>query len=252
MSGFDVPGEVKVPSATPEAYVKVAELLSAVSGAPAEAELTGQQEVLSAYRRMVGAGSQTPVRSRRRRTVISSILSAKLAAAVAAAAVPLGGLSAAAFTGSLPDSAQHFAHDTIGAPDVSSNLSDEDSVTPESSVEPTLTGQPTPTATASSHGPDVTGPAAAGLCNAWRAGGLGAKSVPLANLVAAAGDKDDVAEFCATVLGIGVTPTPTATKSDDDADEPAEQESGANKGSEHAQGKKPTPTETESSSKGRS
>ena len=173
--------------------------------------------------------------------MLSSLLTAKLAIAAAAAAVPIGGLSAAAFTGNLPDSAQELAHNTVGAPNPHSNKpadSNDDSVTPTATETPT--GSPSPSTTA--HGPDVTGPAAFGLCNAWSHGGLGPNSVPLANLVAAAGSKDDIGAFCAAVTHPGsATPEPSES-SEPSPGETHGKPSDVPRGSDdHAHGK-PSPT----------
>jgi hypothetical protein len=145
--------------------------------------------------------------------VLSSLLTAKLAIAAAAAAVPIGGLSAAAFTGNLPDPAQEFAHNTVGAPNPHSIKpadSTDDSVTPTATETPSDSPRPSPSPSTTAHGPNVAGPAAFGLCNAWSHGGLGPNSVPYANLVAAAGSKDHIGAFCDAVTHPGsTTPEPS-------------------------------------------
>lgn len=200
-----------LPADAPPAYVKVAELLSAASGAPGEAELAGHQQAVAAFSAAVGAGSASRPRKHRRKTVLSSLLTAKLAIAAAAAAVPIGGLSAAAFTGNLPDPAQQFAHNTVGAPNPhSTKPADSDGESADATPTATPSDSPSPSTTA--HGPNVAGPAAFGLCNAWKHGGLSSNSVPYANLVTAAGSKDDIGAFCDAVTRHG-SPTPEPSES---------------------------------------
>jgi hypothetical protein len=115
--------------------------------------------------------------------VLSSLLSAKLAAAAVAT---LGGVTAAAYAGVLPTPAQKLAHDTIAAP----------------------AARPTPSATPV--GPRATGHAAYGLCTAYSHmkahGSAGQKAVAFRNLAAAAGGPANVAAYCAGVTHPGTTP----------------------------------------------
>jgi hypothetical protein len=121
--------------------------------------------------------------------VLTSLLTAKAAAAAIAAAAALGGVATAAFTGTLPSPAQQFAHSMIGAP------------SPEPSHRPG-TPQATPART-NAVGPDATGPAAFGLCTAYahaKAHGTAPqKAVAFRNLAAAAGGAAKIAGYCATV-----------------------------------------------------
>ena len=52
-------------------------------------------------------------------------------------------------------------------------------------------------------GPDATGPAAFGLCNAYAKGGLNSASVAYASLVKAAGGASNITTYCATVTRPG-------------------------------------------------
>jgi hypothetical protein len=102
---------------------------------PAPDELTGEDHALATFTALSGGR-----RSRRalwRPAVLSTVLATKLGAAAAAGAVTLSGTAAAAFTGNLPNGLQDFAHRTIKAPP------------------------------AHAKGPDATGPAAYGLCQAF-------------------------------------------------------------------------------------
>ena len=119
--------------------------------------------------------------------MLTTLLSARGAAAAAIAALSLGGFATAAFAGALPAPAQRFAHRTFGAP-------------------PAGGGQPTgthPRATTTPVGPDATGPAAFGLCNAWAhakaRGSPSQQATAFRNLADAAGGASNVAAYCATV-----------------------------------------------------
>ena len=127
--------------------------------------------------------------------MLTSLLSAKAGAAVAIVAVGLGGVATAAYAGKLPASAQQFAHDTIGAP-----------AAHQSHHHGRATGQAgTPV------GPNATGHARYGLCNAYahvsEHGNGVHHSVAFRNLVKAAGGADKVAGYCADV------PHPGASRS---------------------------------------
>lgn len=76
------------------------------------------------------------------------------------------------------------------------------------SPSPTESEEPEPSSSAAAAGPDATGPAAFGLCNAFTNGGLGAKSTARAALVKAAGGESRIVSYCADVTA--------ARDSDDD------------------------------------
>ena len=110
--------------------------------------------------------------------VISTVIGTKIAvAALALAALGGGGAVVAAAAGALPTPA-------------SSSSSVE---TPE----PTETEAPESDDTAV--GPDVTGPAAFGLCTAYLAGGVAAGSTPSDALIAVAGD-EGVDAYCQLIV----------------------------------------------------
>jgi hypothetical protein len=181
LAGTDVPAD------TAAGLQPVAEVLAALRGGPARDELAGEAMALAEFRRMAGVSPQ-PRRSRRRRpNVLTSLLSAK-AAAAAVAALSLGGLATAAFTGTLPAPAQRIAHNVIGAP----------------AAHPSPSGSPA--------GPDLSnGHSAYGLCTAYqhaiKHGSAAQKSVAFKNLVKAAGGADMVAAFCAKVPHPGSSPS---------------------------------------------
>ncbi|MBO0786576.1 MAG: hypothetical protein J2P33_10930, partial [Actinobacteria bacterium] len=95
----------------------VAELLGALTSAPEPAELAAQEQAMAVFRGqasvpvpLLGPGRHA------RRGWRSPLRSARAAAAVAAAAVTLGGFATAAYAGVLPAPAQRIAHTALGAP----------------------------------------------------------------------------------------------------------------------------------------
>ena len=120
---------------------------------------------------------------------LSTLLSTKLAVAVAATGLVTvgGGAAAAAYTGVLPSALQTAAHDTIGAPAPHTSSGDAPGSTDTASTDQSVPTTDTPPATTPSPvGPDATGPAAFGLCTAYKHGGLATTSVAYQALLAAA------------------------------------------------------------------
>lgn len=197
-------GDVLPGSITPgdgEAPAALAPLLHALAADPRPHELSGFEEPLASYR---AAFPSTRPRARTiwRPSMLSTLLGAKLGATIAGVAVGLGGTAVAAYTGTLPTGVQNLAHTTIGAPAATSAVTPKPTATPK----PSTTHQPV--------GPDATGPAAFGLCNAWshhqanaakpdddgdKAGGDAKDSVAFRNLAKAAGGEAKIAAYCATV-----------------------------------------------------
>ena len=175
-----------------------AALLAALNAAPQDGELAGHARVLAEFRRR-GLPVHARRSARRRRRLLTS-LTAKAAAAAAVAAVALGGVAAAAYTGTLPAPAQQFAHGVIGAPSPSPSPSYRPG-TPQPSLRPG-TPQATPARTDAA-GPDATGPAASGLCTAYAHakahGQASQKAVAFRNLAAAAGGAAKIAAYCTAV-----------------------------------------------------
>jgi hypothetical protein len=178
------------PQDAPEGLRPVAEAIAALHVAPTRSELAAEASARAVFRGAVGR-SADPVRSpHRSRPVLTSLLSAKLAAAASVAAVALGGTAAAAFTGTLPAPVQKIAHTAIGAPAAH------------------------PTAPASPVGPQPTGNAGSGLCTAWthmKAHGTATqKATAFRNLAAAAGGAANVKTFCASRTHPGPSGQPTS------------------------------------------
>jgi hypothetical protein len=118
--------------------------------------------------------------------LLTSLLSAKAAAAVAIAALGIGGV-ATAYAGELPSSVQQFAHDSIGAP--AAHRSHHDGLPADHAGTPV--------------GPNAAGHARYGLCTAYahasKRGDAAQKSVAFRNLAKAAGGAAMVAGYCADV-----------------------------------------------------
>jgi hypothetical protein len=217
------------PAVSPE-WQLVSELLQAAAGPASEAELTVENAAFAAFRR-AHLGSPIP-RPLVRPRMISTILTGKIAAALACAAVGITGAAGAAFAGALPTHIQNAAHDTIGAPRAdhdATTTSTEPSHTPEASESPEPSDSPeaseSPEATHSpkaSHSPEPSDSpdasqsaqvsatstaspganAAFGLCQAWSNAvkhGLETQVGFRDKLAALAGGLANVTTFCASV-----------------------------------------------------
>jgi hypothetical protein len=157
-------------------------VLQAIAAEPRPHELGGFEAPLKHYRAAFPVAAPAAAAAGRRRPgALSSLLGAKLGAAIASVAVGFGATALAAYAEALPDWAQNIAHTTIGAP--------------AANHKPTATGKPV--------GPDATGPAAYGLCNAWAThqtnGAEPLDAVALRNLASVAGGEAKIAEYCATI-----------------------------------------------------
>ena len=174
----------------------VADALAALRAAPASDELSGEAQVLAAFRDQRGVPDAVRRPRRRRPTVLAPLLSARAAVIAAAAVLSMGGVATAAYTGALPAPVQRFAHDVFGAP-------------PAGGTGP---GGQSSTAPA---GPSATASAAAGLCAAWahaKAHGTAEqKAVAFQRLAAAAGGASHVAAYCAVAAHPGTSASPAAS-----------------------------------------
>jgi hypothetical protein len=174
------------PADAPPAYMRAAMVLEAIAAPPSPEELADEA---AAVARLAAVARSSPHRAaRRRQPVLTKLLSGKLAAAAAIAAVSLAGVAGAA-TGTLPDPAQRVAHRMLGAAGVPSP--DDHASNAQGSAQ----GDHSP------KGPDATGAAKDGLCRAWQAGQggeHGAKNDATAfkALAAAAGGSDKIAAYC--------------------------------------------------------
>jgi len=141
----------------------VSELLAALREAPVDpVERRGQARALDAYRETFARSHLSPQR-RRRPAMLSTVLGAKLGAALAAGAVSLGGVAAAAYTGFLPAALQDLAHTTVGAPAADHGKSADHKPADHKPAD----HKPAASTTKTAVGPDAKGPATFGLCTAW-------------------------------------------------------------------------------------
>jgi hypothetical protein len=172
-----------LPPGTPRRLHSMAHALAELSTAPVPEQPGAEARAMAAFRGTAGRQAVTHHPRRRRRPMLTALLSAKLAAA--ALAVGVGGAAAASYAGVLPAPVQKLAHDIIGAP----------------AQQPT---RPAPTpAAASPARPAASTPGQSGLCTAYanaRAHGSAAqRAVAFRRLAAAAGGVGKVAAYCATV-----------------------------------------------------
>ena len=106
-------------SGAPAGEQAVYELLAAASAPPTARELSGEARAVAAFTatRPATTGPRHARHViRRRRPAVRPRVGHGVAAAAALGALTLGGVAAAAYTGSLPSSIQKLAHDHIGAP----------------------------------------------------------------------------------------------------------------------------------------
>ncbi len=163
----------------------------------------------------------------------TALLTSKIAAgALAAGTLAVGGTAAAAYTGTLPAPLQQSAHNLIGAPAAAASTAlatqaaattkasptTEASTTAEATAtaDATETATPTDSPSATPVGPDATGPAAYGLCQAFTHGGLDASSTAYKSLTIAADGASNIATYCAAVASPGESAShrPAETGSD--------------------------------------
>ena len=106
-----------LPPDAPEQVRALAEMLAALSSPAGPGELAGKEEARSAFARAIPRAGVSPVArpARRSQSLLTVPRSTRLAAALVAAAVGLGG-TAAAYAGVLPSPIQDLAHHTIHAP----------------------------------------------------------------------------------------------------------------------------------------
>ena len=182
----------------------VFQLLATLREAPMDQiERRGQAEALNAFHQTFDGSDLS---RRRRPATLRALLSARVGAALAVGAVGFGSISAAAYTGVLPEGLQDLAHATLGAP----AAHHDDLAAPDDHGKGAdrTAGSP---ATKAAVGPDATGLAAFGLCTAWEHaktnGQATDKSIAFRNLATAAGGADNVIRYCAKIPHPGATAT---------------------------------------------
>ena len=219
----------KPPELSPADHAALDPLLTALTAPPTSSELDGIAPTLVALRtaQVTSVPSSPP---RRRASMITTLAGAKLGATIAGIAVGLGGTATVVYvSANVPLSSTHATAspttsdtaDPTETPDPTETATETETPdptetateTPDPTDTPDATETPdatdTPDATATAAGPDATGPAAHGLCTAWKnlaahAGtGKAMDSIAFANLAKAAGGADQVAAYCATVPAPG-------------------------------------------------
>lgn len=195
------------PEDAPEGLRPVAEAIAALNAAPNSSELAAEARARAVFRAAAGQPAE-PVRShRRRRRPLASLLSARLAAAVAVGTMVLGGAALGAYAGALPTSVQKIAHDTIGARAPSSL---HHSAPPAPAVPP-ATRKPHHHKAKVGHG---NAKGARGLCHAYAHQKAHGKknSAVFRKLATAAGGPANIPAFCASLSPPGASaPSPSAT-----------------------------------------
>jgi hypothetical protein len=180
------------PEQAPADLRVVAEVLAALQAPADQREVASWGLALAEYRAGPGLPEASSRSRWRRPRLIPVPLGTRLAAAAGVAVVAvLGGGVAAAYTGHLPVALQRVAHDTIAAPGVR-----------ETRAAPTPGGSGRPV------GPQATGSAAYGLCNAYQHANASQRAVAFRNLVKAAGGAGQVAAYCASVPHPGTSSPP--------------------------------------------
>jgi hypothetical protein len=203
---------------------RAAELLRALTAAPAADELAGYATALAEFRRLptrrlpagpatrrlpAGAGAgrlpgSPPVPPRSARTARSGRLrlglTARLAGGLAGAAVAFGGAAAAAYAGMLPAPMQRLAHDLIGAPGPAARPPRTPAPAPAG-----VGGSPGSRSGASAASDSAAGVPSglAGLCSAWAGASPAgrAHSAEFTQLIAAVGGPGKVTAYCAAAAG---------------------------------------------------
>jgi len=202
-----------LPADASEQARALSEVLAGLTAAGTPRELVGEKGALAAFR---AAPELTEDPGRR---VLTARRGVRVAVLAAVGSLALGGVAAAATTGSLPGPLQRAAH-VFGAPagdgqdDQGENQDDQgdghtSSASPTASESPapstSETPSPKPSASGSANGvgPDATGPAAFGLCHAF-ADTNQSDSVAFRNLQKAAADKGlTVKAYCTVIIALG-------------------------------------------------
>jgi hypothetical protein len=184
------------PADAPPELAAVAKVVTAATAPATPEELAGEPAAVARFAAMTRSGSRTRSAATRRASAPRRILTIRLAVAVLAAALSIGGVAAATgvFPGPAKPPAGHGPGSTGGGG------------TPTSAA-PGRTGAATTTQVDRSRGggtatgPDASGPAREGLCRAWLAGegaanGRREDTAAFQALAAAAGGVDRIDAYC--------------------------------------------------------
>lgn len=206
-----------LPEDAPEELRPVAEALTALSAAPHSSELAAEARARAMFRAAAAQPAEPAHSHRRKRRPLPSLRSIRLAAAIAAGAVLLGGAALGAYAGVLPIPVQRSAHDTTGTSSVHHS-------TP-------ATTPAVPQATGTAHLPKakpsrVIPKGARGLCNAYAHQKAHGKknSAVFRKLAAAAGGAANIPAYCASLSQPGTSgtapPSPQPTQPEPSAGPP--------------------------------
>jgi hypothetical protein len=189
------------PGSVPPGYGGLARLLAAATAPAAPDELAGQQRALAEFTAVMR--STPPTLSPRRTAVPRKVFTIKAAAAALVAVLSVGGIAAAA-TGHLPGQASPVA-DQAAATTAADAAAQGLGKAAAANVGGTAQAEATDAqGRESAVGPDATGAARAGLCQAWQSGqgddhGRRMDSVAFQALATAAGGADNIAGYCKDV-----------------------------------------------------
>jgi hypothetical protein len=175
----------------------LAELFSAAAAPAQPAELAGLDAAVAAFTELRPTMVRAQQARARKLPVLSALLANRVAAAAAVGGIALASTVPAAYAGALPAGLQNFAHHTIGAQAAHHQKPDQRDQT----AHPTGNQTSSPTTTPIS--PDPTSSASFALCTAWTRGELATTSVAYTFLETAAGGKDNIAAYCATITHPG-------------------------------------------------
>jgi hypothetical protein len=227
------------PADAPPGYAAVVKVVNAATAPATTEDLAGEPEAVAQFVAMARSGSPTRASTTRRAGVPSRLLTVKAAAAVLAAALSIGGVAAA--TGVFPGPAKPPAGHGPDTPGCGS------ATTPGRSDAATTTTTAAGEAGSREHGgdtatgPDASGPARNGLCQAWLAGqgndhGTREDSPAFRALAAAAGGADKIAAYCQAA-----TPPDSANQGRGQSSPPTSATPPSH-GAEHGNGGGPPPT----------
>jgi hypothetical protein len=189
------------PGSVPPGYGGLARLLAAATAPAAPEELAGQQRALGEFTAVMR--STPPTLSPRRTAVPHKVFTIKAAAAALVAVLSVGGIAAAA-TGHLPGQASPVADQaaaTTAADAAAQGLGKAAAANVGGTAQ---AGATHAQGRESAVGPDASGAARAGLCQAWQSGrgddhGRRMDSVAFQALATAAGGADNIAGYCKDV-----------------------------------------------------
>ena len=195
------------PAGGPPGVGRTADVLHALTGPATPSELNGHRQAMAAYADTFAAraAGQRP----RRLVLLSSLLGVRALAGAAGSALALGAVGAVVLTSTTLGPAHTPQSLPLGTGTTttssvthsSDDAEDEDGTTDASGT--ATTGASGSATTAA--GPDASGPAAFGLCNAWshhQAKGrttAPGRSVAFRNLAEVAGGEGRIAAYCAKV-----------------------------------------------------